>query len=145
MVTATTIESTTWSTERNPTMYDVTWNTWGTCVRTWCQCMSLHALKILRFRSLSFLLSVSVVVLWLSSLIDARTLSGSSRLKFESSFIPSSSSCFMRTVSDLFDLSIYLTSYLFISSSCSSCCLTPSTSLMSWITSPPTTAEELGP
>ena len=30
-------------------------------------------------------------------------------------------------------------------SSCSSCCLTPSTSLMSWITSPRTSAEELGP
>ena len=29
-------------------------------------------------------------------------------------------------------------------SSCSSCCLTPSTSLMSWITSPRTSAEELG-
>ena len=46
------------------TMCEVTWNTWGTCVleRSWCQCMSLHALKILRFRSLSFcfqLLSLS--------------------------------------------------------------------------------------
>ena len=30
-------------------------------------------------------------------------------------------------------------------SSCSSCCLTPSTSLISWITSPRTSAEELGP
>ena len=28
---------------------------------------------------------------------------------------------------------------------CSSCCLTPSTSLMSWITGPRTSAEELGP
>ena len=36
--------------------------------------MILHALKILRFRSLSFLLSVGVVVLLLSSLQDARTL-----------------------------------------------------------------------
>ena len=58
-----------------------------------------------------FLLSVSVVVLWLFSLIDARTL----WLKFESSFTPSSSSCFIRTVSDLFDLSIHFISFLFIS------------------------------
>ena len=56
-------------------MCEVTWNTWGTCERSWCQCMNLNALKILSYRSLSFLLSVSVVVLWLSSLIDARTLS----------------------------------------------------------------------
>ena len=44
-------------------MCEVTWNTQGTCERSWCQSMSLHALKFLRFRSLSFLLSVSVVVL----------------------------------------------------------------------------------
>ena len=99
-------------------MCEVIWNTWRTCERSWCQWMRLHALKILHFRSLSFLLSVSVVVLWLSSLIDARTLPGSSRLEFESSFIPSSYSCFMRVLSvssDLFDLSIHFISYLFIS------------------------------
>ena len=84
MVTATTIELTTRIIERIPTMCEMTWNTWWTCERSWCQCMSLHALKILRFRCLSFLLSVSVVVLWLSSLFDARTL----WLKFESSLIP---------------------------------------------------------
>ena len=33
---------------------------------------------------------------------------------------------------------------LSLPSSCSSCCLTPSTFLMSWITSPRTSAEELG-
>ena len=118
MITATTIELTTWSTERNPTLCEVTKNTWWTCERSWCQCMSLHALKILRFRSLSFLLSVGVVVLWLSSLIDARTLSSSSRLKFESSFTPSSRPCFMRVLSavpDLFDTSIHFITYLFIS------------------------------
>ena len=37
-----------------PTMCVVTWNTWWTCERGWCQCMSLHAFKILRLRSLSF-------------------------------------------------------------------------------------------
>ena len=58
----------------------------------------------------------------------------------------------MRTVSDLFDLSIHFISPFTSSpissslpSSCSSCCLTPSTSLMSWITSPRTSAEELSP
>ena len=70
-------------TPKIPTMCEVTWNTWRICERSWCQCMSHHTLKILPFRSLSFL-SVSVVVLWLSSLLDARTL----WLKFESSFIP---------------------------------------------------------
>ena len=50
------LKLTTGSTERNPTMCEVTWNTWWTreSERSWCQCMSLHALKILRFRSLSF-------------------------------------------------------------------------------------------
>ena len=58
-------------------MCEVTWNTWRTYERSWCQCMSLHALKILRFPRLFFLFSVCVVVLLLSSLIDARTLLGS--------------------------------------------------------------------
>ena len=65
--------------------------------------------------------------------------------KFESSFTPSSSSCFMRTVTSStspFTSSPIPSSLL---SSCSSCCLTPSISLMSWITSPRTSAEELGP
>ena len=57
-----------------------------------------------------FLLSVCVVVLWLSSLIDTHTVAQVCVL-----FAPSSSSCFMRTVSDFFDLSIHFISYLFIS------------------------------
>ena len=108
------LKLTTRSTERNPTMCEVTWNTWGTCERSWCQCICLHALRILRLRSLSSLLSVSVVVLWLSSLLDARTL----WLKFESPFIPQSSSYFMCAVSvasDLFDFSIHFISFLIIS------------------------------
>ena len=48
----------------------------------------------------------------------------------------------MRTVSDLFDLSIHFISYLFISLIF---LLFPSTSLMSWITSQRTSAQELGP
>ena len=53
----------------------------------------------------------------------------------------------MRTLSDsLSDLSIYLTFLLFIPflSSCTSYCLTPSSSLMSWTTTTRTAAEELG-
>ena len=40
------LKLTTRRTERNPTMCEVTWNTWWTCEceRSWCQCMSLHAL-----------------------------------------------------------------------------------------------------
>ena len=42
------LKLTTWSTVQNPTMCEVTWNTWGTreCERRrgWCRCMSLHAL-----------------------------------------------------------------------------------------------------
>ena len=34
-------------------MCEVTWNTWEICGRSWCQCMRHHALKILRFCSLS--------------------------------------------------------------------------------------------
>ena len=82
-----------------------------------CQCMSLHAWKILRFRSLSFLLLVSVVVLWLSSLLDASTL-WLKWFKLESTLIPSSSSCLMRTVSvasDLFDFSVHFIFFLIIS------------------------------
>ena len=69
-----------------PTKCDVTWNIWEVCERSWCQCMSHHALKIVRLCvvSLSSLLSVSVVVLWLSSLFHARTL----WVKFEFPFIP---------------------------------------------------------
>ena len=48
----------------------------------------------------------------------------------------------MRTVSDLFDLSIHFISYLFISLIF---LLFPSTSSMSWMTSQRTSAEELGP
>ena len=64
------------------------------------------------------------------------------KLKFVSSFIPQSSSCFVRTLSEfLSDLSIYLTFLLFISLIF---LLSPSTSLMPWITNPRTSAEELG-
>ena len=31
------------------TMCEVTWNTWESCERSWYQCLSHHALKILRF------------------------------------------------------------------------------------------------
>ena len=51
----------------------------------------------------------------------------------------------MRTLSDsLFDLSIYLTFFLFIPFFLHFLLLSPSTSLMSWITSPRSSAEELG-
>ena len=32
-----------------PTMWQVIWNIWEICKRSWCQCMSHHALKIFRF------------------------------------------------------------------------------------------------
>ena len=54
MVQGQELKLTTRSTEPNPTMCEVTWNTWWTCERNWCQCMGLHELKIFRFRSLSF-------------------------------------------------------------------------------------------
>ena len=63
-------------------------------------------------------------------------------------FVSSSSPCLMRTLSDfLSDLSIYLTFLLFIfpSTSCTSFCLSPSSSLMSWTTTTRTAAEEPGP
>ena len=60
------------------------------------------------FRSLSSLLSASVIVPWLSSLTDARTL----WLKFESPFIPWSSSCSMRTVSCFWYLRLLPSSHL---------------------------------
>ena len=43
---------------KSPTICEVTWNTWEICERSWCQCMSHHALKILRF-SLSLFFVVS--------------------------------------------------------------------------------------
>ena len=120
MVTATIVKVVDTKYRAKPkTMCEVTWNTLGTCERSWCQCMSLHALKILRFRGLSFCCQLVSLSFWLSSLLDARTLSGSSRLKFESSFIPSSYSRFMSVLSVssglLFDLSIHFISSLFIS------------------------------
>ena len=72
--------------------------------------MSHHALKILRFRSLSSL-SVSVVVLWLFSCLDERTL----WLKFESPCIPESSMHDGSVASDLFDISLHFISFLIFS------------------------------
>ena len=75
--------------------------------------------------------------------LDTRTL----WLKFESPFIPLSSSCFMSTVSvvsDLFGFSIhFISSSSSLLSPCCSCCPTPSTSLMSWINTLRTSAEDL--
>ena len=107
MVTAATIELTTWSAERNPTMCEVTWHTWRTCERSWCQSMRSFVSVV----SL-FLLSVSVVVLWLSSLIDARTLWFKFKVWVLFTHRHTHVSC---TLSDLFDLSIHFMSYLFIS------------------------------
>ena len=73
---------------------------------------------------------VSVVVLWLSSLIDAHTHRHVSCARWVTS--PTSPVTSSPISSSLL-------------SSCSSCCLKPSTSLMSWITSPRTSAEELRP
>ena len=92
-------------------MCEVTWNTWGTCERSWCQCTSPHVLKILCFSWFLFLLSVGVVVLWLVFTCQtARTL----RLKFESPFTPTVILMFHEHVlsvsSDLFDLSIHFIS-----------------------------------
>ena len=118
-------------------------NMWAFCDRSWCWCMSQHALHILRYRSL-FLLSVSVVVLWVSSLEDARTLHGSrSSLCLHSPHRHTHVSCALWVTSSTspFTSSPISSSLL---SYCSSCCLAPSTSLMSWITSPRTSAEELG-
>ena len=89
-------------------MCEVTWNTWGTCERSWCPCMSLHALKILRFHSLSFC----------CVFLDRCTHTAAQVAQVWVLFTPSSFSCFVRVLSvssDLFDLSIHLISYLFIS------------------------------
>ena len=99
-----------------------------------------------RFHSLSFMLSVSVVVLWLSSLIDARTLR-LKWLKFESCsphrHTHASCVCWaslLTSSTSPFTSSPISSSLL---SSCSSCCLTPCTCLMSWITSPRTSQVSL--
>ena len=71
--------------------------------------------ELVCFCSLSSLLSVSVIVPWLFSLFR---YTHTVWLKFESPFIPWSSSWFMRAVSitsDLFDFSIHFTSFLIIS------------------------------
>ena len=95
MVTATRSQLTTRSTRQNPTMCEVTSKTLGEtreCERrrSWCQCMSLHALKILRLHSV-FVVSVFVVVLWL--IPYAHTVAQVCAL-----FVSSSSPCFMRTI-----------------------------------------------
>ena len=70
---------------------------------------------------------------------------GPDRLKFESSFIPSSSMHALSVGSDLFDCSLHFFSFLIISlSPCCSCCLTTSTSLLSWINHLCNSAEDLG-
>ena len=101
--------------------------------------MSLHVLKILRFLSLSFLLSIGVIVLWLSSLTDARTL----WLKFESCSPHRHThvSCVCWTSLQTFSTSPFTSSLVF--SSLLSSCFTPSASLMSWITNLRISAEEL--
>ena len=139
------IELTTRSTEqKSKTKCEVTWNTWGTCERSWCQGMSHHALKILRFRCLSFccqLLSLSFDCFpW-----EMHAHCGSS-LSLRSSHSHLHGACVSWAFSlTLLDFSSHFISCLFISPSpCCSCCLTPSTCLMSWITSPRTSAEELG-
>ena len=91
-----------------------------------------------------FLLSVSVVVLWLSSLLDALKAQAVSSLCLHSSQSHLHVSCarWVTFLTSPFTSSPISSS---LPSSCSSCCFTPSTSLMSWITSPRTSAEELGP
>ena len=93
-------------------MCEVTWNTWGSCEceRSWCQCMSFHALKILRFRSLS--LVVSLCRCPLTVFLDSCT---QTEAQVCALFTPSSSPCFMRVLSDVFDFSSLFISYLFIS------------------------------
>ena len=64
-------------------------------------------------------------------------------------FVSSSSPCFMRTLSDSLSLSptspsVSLSFSSFPLSSCTSYCLSPSSSLMSWTTTTRTAAEELG-
>ena len=121
-------------------MCEVTWNTWGICERSWCQCMSLHPLKILRFRSLSFLLSVSVVAFFVRC-----THTGSS-LSLRSLHRHLHVSCARWALSLISSTSPFTSSPSSSSllSSCRSCCLTSSTSLMSWINSPRISADELG-
>ena len=62
-------------------------------------------------------------------------------------FVSSSSPCLMRKLSDSLSTSpsISLSSSSFPLSSCTSYCLSPSSSLMSWSTTTRTPAEELGP
>ena len=60
-------------------------------------------------------------------------------------FVSSSSPCLMRTLSDSLSPSISFSFSSFPLSSCTSYCLSPSSSLMSWTTTTRTAAEELGP
>ena len=103
--------------------------------------MSVHALKIFRFRSLSFccqLVSLSFdCLLWQMHTLWLKFVPCSPRSHRHVScarWVTSSTSPFT---------SLPISSS--ISSSCSSCCFSLSTSLMSWITTTRTSAEELGP
>ena len=96
-------------------MCEVTWNIWEHVSVVDAKCMSFHALRRLRFRSLSFLLSVSVVVFWLSSLLDARTL------WTHHSHLHVSCARWEIASPSPFTSSLFSSSLL---SSCSSCCVT---------------------
>ena len=112
-------------------MCEVTWNTWGTCERS-VSVVDANAWVIMHCRSFVFVVSFCCQLVSLSfdcvPCLVMRTL----WLKFESLFTPTSYSCFMRTLSDLFDLSVHFISYLFISLIflLFLSCLTLSTSLM---------------
>ena len=76
------------------------------------QCMSHHALKILRFfRSLSSLLSLGVIVPWLSSLFRCTPHCGSSLSLRSSHSPPHVSYALWALLSDLFDFSLHFISF----------------------------------
>ena len=93
-------------------MCEMTCKTWGICKRSWCQCMSHHALKILRFRGLSFLFVGSCRCPLTVFLVRCTKHSGSS-LSLHSSHSPSMLA--VSVASDLFDFSLHFISFLIIS------------------------------
>ena len=146
MGTTTTIELTTRSTKRNPTMCEVTWKH---LENMWMQLTPMH--KSSNIENTSFCVGsfccqlVSLSFDCLPCSIHAHCLAQAHlSLSLRSSHRHLHVSCARRMISSTspFTSSIFSSSLV---SSCCTCCLTPSTSLKSWITSPRTSIEDLGP
>ena len=111
-------------------MYEVTWITWEICERSWCQCMSMHWRSFV-FRSLSSLLSVSVIVSWLFSLFKFSHTKAQVWVSVHSHLHVS---CVRWALLLIFSTPFtWIPSSWFLWSPCCSYCPTPSTSLISWV------------